>query len=391
MNKMKLNIQLFASGTISGTSTSSGGACRIVWSSTKNDTNNTSSVTATVQARRITAGSTYCTLAGTVTIDGTNKSISKYRSSSDPWNSGWKDVGTFTKVVTHNSDGSKQINISCNVNGDAASMEGNFRASATVTLDKINRTSLLGKIDDFNIDDTVSISITKYIATATDTLVIKAGNTTIKTISGISDGYNLTFTTAEKNTIKSLMTSPRIILTFTLTSIDGATTLGTSVKSATCIYLDMPTIFRIKKNDNGNYRLALNGPCDVDGSPLQVYDDNGNEILNENVLYDNESGSNGEITLSESAAGKKYMDIFYRDNDNTYSSVRVYNPDGKYVDISTISRWGTTLYIKQKRITISGTSITNGNTTEAQFTAAPKNTINTTANNIYITRVTSYG
>lgn len=391
MNKMKLNIQLFASGTISGTSTSSGGACRIVWSSTKNDTNNTSSVTATVQARRTTAGSTYCTLAGTVTIDGTNKSISKYRPSSDPWNSDWKDVGSFTKVVTHNSDGSKQINISCNVNGDAASMQGNFKANATVTLDKINRTSLLGEIDDFNIDDTVSISITKYIIMATDTLVIKAGDTTIKTISGVSDGYNLTFTTAEKNVIKEKMTSPRIILTFTLTSIDGATTLGTSIKSAICIFLDMPTIFRIKKNTNGNYRLAINGVVDTTKDDiLQIYDDNGNEILNENVLYKNESGSNGEITLSESAAGKKYMDIFYRDNDDTYSSVRVYNPDGKYVDISTISRWGTTLYIKQKRIKISGTSITNGNTTEAQFTAAPKNTINTTANNIYITRVVSY-
>ena len=116
----------------------------------------------------------------------------------------------------------------------------------------------------------------------------------------------------------------------------------------------------------------------------------GVEILVGKTIYENDEGSNGNITLNDSAAGKNYLEIFYRDNDNTYSSVRVYNPNGKYVDISTISRWGTTLYIKQKRITISGNKIANGNTTEAQFTAAPKNTINTTANNIYITRVVAY-
>lgn len=116
----------------------------------------------------------------------------------------------------------------------------------------------------------------------------------------------------------------------------------------------------------------------------------GVEILVGKTIYENDEGSNGNITLNDSVAGKNYIDIFYRDNDNTYSSVRVYNPDGKYVDISTISRWGTTLYIKQKRITISGNKITNGNTAEASFTTAPKIAINTTANNIYITRVIAY-
>lgn len=340
MNKMKLNIQIFASGTISGTSTSSGGACRIVWSSTKNNTNNTSSVTATVQARRTTAGSTYCTLAGTVTIDGTAKSISKYRPSSDPWNSDWKDVGSFTKVVTHNSDGSKQINISCNVNGDAGSMEGNFKASATVTLDKINRTSLLGEIDDFNIDDTVSISITKYITTATDTLVIKAGDTTIKTISGVSDGYNLTFTTAEKNVIKEKMTSPRIILTFTLTSIDGATTLGTSIKSAICIFLDMPTIFRIKKNANGNYRLAINGPCDVNGGALQIYGDDGRSMYGIGSIFitgTNESpasylGGTWELFDKEFISTQSALGGFNRDTANVTSSTVYWSRSGHAIN-----------------------------------------------------------
>lgn len=112
--------------------------------------------------------------------------------------------------------------------------------------------------------------------------------------------------------------------------------------------------------------------------------------INGQVLYDNSTGTNGTVTLSDSAANYDCLEIFYRDNDTTYSSVKVDIPDGKHVDISTIERWGYTLYIKQKRITISGTSITNGNVAEAQFTSAPKNTINTTANNIYITKVIGY-
>lgn len=112
--------------------------------------------------------------------------------------------------------------------------------------------------------------------------------------------------------------------------------------------------------------------------------------INGQVLYDNSTGTNGTVTLSDSAVNYDYMDIFYRDNDQTCSSVRVYNPDNKHVDISTISRWGNALYIKQKRITISGNKITNGNTTEVSFTTAPKIAISTSANNIYITRVIAY-
>ena len=52
MEKMKFNLQLFGSGIIDGSSTASNCDCRIVWSSTKNDSNNTSNVTATVQIKK---------------------------------------------------------------------------------------------------------------------------------------------------------------------------------------------------------------------------------------------------------------------------------------------------------------------------------------------------
>ena len=387
MEKMKFNLQLFGNGIIDGSSTASNCDCRIVWSSTKNDSNNTSNVTATVQIKKTGSSSTSGTFGGTITIDGTSYPVSKYGS----WAWGdWRTVGSASKTVTHNENGTKAINISANLKQTGTSMAGTYTASGTATLDTINRASKLNAIEDFKLTDTITINITKYITTATDKLQIKLGDTLIREVANITNGYELTFTSSEQTTIKNLMTSPQATLIFLLTTINGGTTLGTSTQSATVTSLDKPVYRNVIKKENGHYQVAINGVVDTTiNDTLQVYDDNGN-LLNGKTIYENNEGSNGNITLSDSATGKKYIDIFYRDNDRTYSSVRVYDPDNKHVDISTISRWGNALYIKQKRIAIAGNKIANGNTTEVAFTTAPKIAIDTNANSIYITRVVAY-
>lgn len=388
MEKMKFNLQLFGNGIIDGSSTASNCDCRIVWSSTKNDSNNTSNVTATVQIKKTGSSSTSGTFGGTITIDGTSYPVSKYGS----WAWGdWRTVGSASKTVTHNENGTKAINISANLKQTGTSMAGTYTASGTATLDTINRASKLNVIDDFKLTDTITINITKYITTATDKLQIKLGDTLVKEINNITNGYELTFTSSEQTTIKNLMTSPQATLIFLLTTISGETTLGTSTQSATVTSLDKPVYRNVIKKENGHYQVAINGVVDTTiNDVLQVYDDEGNEILNENVLYNNESGSNGTIALSETAKNFKYIEIIFRDNDQTYSSVMVYKPNEKFVDLTTLARWSSTFYIKQKRVAISGTSITPGNATEVQLTTAPKITINTSANNIYITRVVGY-
>ena len=114
-----------------------------------------------------------------------------------------------------------------------------------------------------------------------------------------------------------------------------------------------------------------------------------NKLLNNTVVLFTGS-TNGAITLEKSVEEFKYIEIFYADNDETCSSVKVHDPNNKNVDLSTLARWGSTFYIKQKRIAISGNKIANGNTTEVQFKATPKITIDTTANNIVITKVIGY-
>lgn len=286
MQKMKLNIQFFASGAINASSTTMpSGTGKVEWSSSVISGTNKSSVTAIVYARRTSGTGTYCTVSGSVTINGSSKSISKYRGSDDKWTTSWKEVGRYTTEVTHNEDGTKSINISFSISADTGGMDGTAKGSGSATLDKINRASKLNAIDDFKLTDTITINITKYITTATDKLQIKLGDTLIREVANITNGYELTFTTTEQTTIKDLMTSPQATLIFLLTTINGETTLGTSTQSATVTSLDKPVYRNVIKKENGHYQVAINGVVDTTiNDTLQVYDDEGNYYPNKVLL-----------------------------------------------------------------------------------------------------------
>lgn len=79
------------------------------------------------------------------------------------------------------------------------------------------------------------------------------------------------------------------------------------------------------------------------------------------TLYDNDSASaSAATTLSESAANFRRLTIMYRDQDNTYSSVDVWNPNGKRValDLTWINGASTQqMYQRVRWVTISGTTI----------------------------------
>ena len=154
---MRLNIQLFASGTINGSSTASNSDCRIKWSSTANQDTNKSTVKATMQIYRSGSSSTTGTFSGNVTIDGTEYSVSKKFS---PYNWGsWATVGTVSKTITHNTDGTKQITISGSLTQTGTSMAGTYTASGKITLDTIPRQSSISSITGLNIDETCTIGL----------------------------------------------------------------------------------------------------------------------------------------------------------------------------------------------------------------------------------------
>ena len=86
-------------------------------------------------------------------------------------------------------------------------------------------------------------------------------------------------------------------------------------------------------------------------------------------IYNNATGTAGTVTLSESAGNFRYLEIFYRDKQGNYpgyNSVKVYSPNGKRVDTTTIQKESadtntSLIRINTRSLTISGTSITVDN------------------------------
>lgn len=106
-------------------------------------------------------------------------------------------------------------------------------------------------------------------------------------------------------------------------------------------------------------------------------------------LYSNASGSNGDITLSDSAANYIYIEIFFRNNDNKYSSTKIYQPDGKSVSLMSQDNNSSSVWLKVTSVTISGTAITKGGACEVALKSDSSPTISSSNNN-YITRVVGY-
>ena len=107
-------------------------------------------------------------------------------------------------------------------------------------------------------------------------------------------------------------------------------------------------------------RFSLGGPTISSGRfytaivPAVLY--NGGNAL----AYDTAPGvgTNGDVTLSETAANFSNLKIFFRTDDNAYGSYEVPFPNGKRVGLSANWSTGTSMWYKARAILISGTSIT---------------------------------
>lgn len=108
------------------------------------------------------------------------------------------------------------------------------KTSSTYSLAVDGATSVLGTIADFDVENGVTIPITKYDSSFTDKLVIGYGtNTLIKTINGITNGAKVTFTSAELTNIFNLMsTTKSATFTFTLYTSSGSTSIGNTFTTA---------------------------------------------------------------------------------------------------------------------------------------------------------------
>ncbi len=115
-----------------------------------------------------------------------------------------------------------------------------------------------------------------------------------------------------------------------------------------------------------------------------------NTILNKLIpvtLYDNSSGNNGNVTLSETSANFEFIDIFFRTNTYDYGSLRIYRPYNSSFTLNKIdNNSGTTLFAKMSKYSLSGTSITRTDARWEEIQSSAKGTDAT----IFILRVVGY-
>lgn len=111
------------------------------------------------------------------------------------------------------------------------------------------------------------------------------------------------------------------------------------------------------------------------------------------VLYDDDTYTNGPITLAESAANFSRLVICARNNDGFYSSAEVWHPDGKTVSLFSVTPTSDAMYVKSRCVTISGTTIstrTTGTTTNAGQGTVKSSPSYQHSNYVGITQVIGY-
>lgn len=102
-----------------------------------------------------------------------------------------------------------------------------------------------------------------------------------------------------------------------------------------------------------------------------VYANSGHRLIGYKEIYSNNTGVTGTITLSESASSFNILEIFYHGDTDTYSSVRIWSPNGKRValDLSYINP--DNHWIQGVNKSISGKSITTINASETKISVSP--------------------
>lgn len=170
---------------------------------------------------------------------------------------------------------------------------------------------------------------------------------------------------------------------FGIPSKDGTTKRG----AGTPLYINP-----YDKTITGGYTFTGNITGNVTGN---VSGNSGTTTkLNVTSLYDNGTGTNGTVTLSETVANFTFVDIYFRDNDWYHYMTRIYAPNDKSTTLIALQPMvqGTlTSYLKCKSVLTKGTTITVIETRYKEIGLANGGTVSNTASNIiFITKVVGY-
>ena len=221
------------SGTISNSIHSGHYTLRISWSATQNITTNTSTITAKMYLVQDPSWSlSIKSRSNTCTIDGVSTSFTSPAISSSGGSTTL--LGTVSRTVNHNADGSRNVGISATFNIDATiagTKYNTITASATVTLDTIPRVSSFSlSASSVVLGNAITISITRQSSSFTHRIKYSWGEQTGTIATGVATSQAWTVPLSLASYIPNGTSGTCFI---TVETMSGSTVIGSQTKSFT--------------------------------------------------------------------------------------------------------------------------------------------------------------
>lgn len=268
-----------------------------VTTNSQNVNNNTSNITVKVKIKRTNSGyTTYGTGTVKTTING--KSFSASISPSDKITSTERTLCSYTLDISHNSDGTKRVDMSANITHQQFNSSGT--GSYSLTLKTIPRTSSFSlSSSSVNAGSSVKISISRNSSSFKHNVYLKVGSTTYTKKTGIDTSLDYTIDNSVMNKITSSTSGTGTIYVETM---NGSTKVGTATKNIT---INIPSnitpsfTFNISRNDNGvpsSWNTYIQGKSKVNASITGASSPYGASIASYNISGGGYSSSSTSFT-----------------------------------------------------------------------------------------------
>ena len=115
------------------------------------------------------------------------------------------------------------------------------------------------------------------------------------------------------------------------------------------------------------------------------------ELMKGYELFSNSYGSQGTITLSDDVKNYSYVEIFYRQDDSNFNSVKIENPSGKSITFENIQYYSDKLYMRAAIAILNENTLTWESDSYGYKVISASGTISGSAINMfYVTKILGY-
>jgi hypothetical protein len=277
----------------------------VINQNSQNIANNTSNVTVRVNAVWDSGSYNHLQKSGWLKIDGTTYNFTSSFNTGNT-TSGVGKLFEKTVDVKHGSDGKKTL--SCSASYTSGVSSGTVGASASKVLTTIPRKSTLSASNG-TLGTALALTVTKQASSFTHTITYKCG-TASGTICTKSSDTSVSWT-PPKNLANQNTTGTSVSVTFTITTYNGSTSVGSNTKTISCSIpstAEFKPSCTIELNEITTYGEQYGKPLRglstflIDINPQEAY---GSEIKSFNATADGtvyrKSSFNTDVVKSASA------------------------------------------------------------------------------------------